>query len=129
MVSTSAEACADTVISGWVTRFAATAIITLNRGPQFARAVWTVLCHRQLKELPHPRNCDADGASLCSPPLRSLTAHRGRGSLYRWRRPRTADETSLGSDPLPGTTPCQRIFLGASVETGILYVFVIVLIV
>jgi hypothetical protein len=43
----------------------------------------------------------------------------------RWGQPPLSTSslfTSFGSDPLPGSSPCQRIFRGAPVETGILYV-------
>jgi hypothetical protein len=111
MASTSAQACANTVIGGWVARFVTPAIITSNRGPQFTSAVWTVLCHRQLKETLRPRNCNADGpaSALHLFALRPLTG-AGR-SLYRWRRPRAADRdefkvrSSPRDDPLPADLP------------------------
>jgi hypothetical protein len=126
MVSTSAQAYANTVIGGWVGRFATPAIITSNRGPQFTSAVWTVLCHRQLKETLRPRNCDADGPAS-NLHLFALLPLTGAGGPCTDGTARARPiEMSLGSDPLPGTTPCQRIFWGAPVETGILHVFVVV---
>ena len=126
MASTSAQACANTVIGGWVARFVTPAIITSNRGPQFTSAVWTVLCHRQLKETLPPATATPMGpaSALHLFALRPLTE---AGGPYTDGAARARPiETSLGSDPLPGTTPCQRIFRGAPVETGILYVFVVV---
>jgi transposase InsO family protein len=117
MVSTLAQACANTVIGGWVARFATPAIITSDRGPQFTSAVWTVLCqklgiqhilttadhpqannmverfHRQLKETLRPRNCDADGPAFALHlfALRPPQITGAGRSLYRRRRPRAAD--------------------------------------
>ena len=87
MVSTSAQACADAVIGGWIARFGVPTLITSDRGPQFTGAVWAVLCqklgiqhnlttayhpqangmverfHRQLKEALRARNCGASWAA------------------------------------------------------------------
>jgi hypothetical protein len=46
MVSTSAQACADAVIGGWVAHFGIPDLITSDRGPQFTSAVWTALCKK-----------------------------------------------------------------------------------
>jgi hypothetical protein len=46
MASTSAQACADAVIGGWVARFGIPDLITSDRGPQFTSAVWTALCQK-----------------------------------------------------------------------------------
>jgi transposase InsO family protein len=46
MVSTSAQACVDAVIRGWITRFGVPYCITLDRGPQFTGAVWAVLSQK-----------------------------------------------------------------------------------
>jgi hypothetical protein len=84
MVSTSAQACVDAVIGGWVACFGIPDLITTDRGLQFTSAVWTVLCqklgirhilttayhpqsngmvehfHRQLKEALCSRECGFD---------------------------------------------------------------------
>jgi cleavage and polyadenylation specificity factor subunit 1 len=87
MLSTSAQACADAVIGGWVARFGIPDLITSDRGPQFTSAVWTALCqklgirhilttayhpqsngmverfHRQLKEALRSRECGINWAA------------------------------------------------------------------
>ena len=44
--STTASACADALVSGWISRFGVPAAITTDRGVQFTSAVWDVLCKR-----------------------------------------------------------------------------------
>ena len=44
--STTATACADALIAGWISRFGVPAAITTDRGVQFTSAVWSVLCKR-----------------------------------------------------------------------------------
>ena len=44
--STTATACADAFVAGWVSRFGVPASITTDRGVQFTSAVWTILCQR-----------------------------------------------------------------------------------
>ena len=39
-------ACADTLVSGWISRFRVPAVITTDRVVQFTSAVWDVLCKR-----------------------------------------------------------------------------------
>jgi len=61
MGSTSAQACADAVIGGWIARFGVPTLITSDRGPQFTGAVWSVLCHKlgiqhQLTTAYHPQS-------------------------------------------------------------------------
>jgi transposase InsO family protein len=46
MVSTSAQACADAAIGGWVARFGIPDLIRSDRGPQFTSRVWTALCQK-----------------------------------------------------------------------------------
>ena len=45
--STTATACADAFVAGWVSRFGVPASITTDRGVQFTSAVWTILCQRR----------------------------------------------------------------------------------
>jgi transposase InsO family protein len=97
IVSTSAQACADAFIGGWVARFGTPALITSERGPQFTSAVWTVMCqklgiqhilttadhpqannmverfHRQLKEDSGLASAEmVDGQVLCLPGQHTL---------------------------------------------------------
>ena len=44
--STTASACADALVYGWISRFCVPAAITTDRGVQFTSAVWDVLCKR-----------------------------------------------------------------------------------
>ena len=44
--STTATACADAFVAGWIARFGVPASITTDRGVQFTSAVWAVLCQR-----------------------------------------------------------------------------------
>ena len=44
--STTATACADAFVAGWVARFGVPASITIDRGVQFTSAVWAILCKR-----------------------------------------------------------------------------------
>ena len=44
--STTATACADALVAGWISRFGVPAVITTDRGVQFTSAVWQVLCKR-----------------------------------------------------------------------------------
>ena len=44
--STTATACTDAFVAGWVSRFGVPASITTDRGVQFTSAVWTILCQR-----------------------------------------------------------------------------------
>ena len=44
--STTATACADALVTGWISRFGVPAAITTDRGVQFTSAVWDVLCKR-----------------------------------------------------------------------------------
>ena len=44
--STTATACADALVAGWVSRFGIPAVMTTDRGVQFTSAVWSVLCQR-----------------------------------------------------------------------------------
>ena len=46
LTSTTATACTDTLVAGWISRFGVPAAITTNRGVQFTSAVWQVLCKR-----------------------------------------------------------------------------------
>ena len=46
MASTTATACADALVAGWISRFSVPAVITTDRGVQFTSAVWQVLCKR-----------------------------------------------------------------------------------
>ena len=46
LASTTAVACADALVAGWIARFGVPAIITTDRGVQFTSAVWSVLCKR-----------------------------------------------------------------------------------
>ncbi len=42
--STSARACADALVEGWIARFGVPAHITTDRGVQFTSEVWSLLC-------------------------------------------------------------------------------------
>ena len=44
MTSTTAKACADALFSSWVAWFGVPALITSDRGPEFAGSVWSQLC-------------------------------------------------------------------------------------
>lgn len=44
--STTATACADALVAGWISRFGVPAVMTTDRGVQFTSAVWAVLCKR-----------------------------------------------------------------------------------
>ena len=44
--STTATACADAFVAGWIARFGVPASITIDRGVQFTSAFWAVLCQR-----------------------------------------------------------------------------------
>ena len=44
--STTASACTDALVYGWISRFGVPAAITTDRGVQFTSAVWDVLCKR-----------------------------------------------------------------------------------
>ena len=46
LASTTATACADALVAGWISRFGVPAVITMDRGVQFTSAVWQVLCKR-----------------------------------------------------------------------------------
>ena len=46
LTSTTATACADALVAGWISRFGVPAAITTDRGVQFTSAVWQVLCKR-----------------------------------------------------------------------------------
>ena len=46
MSSTTATACADAFVAGWIARFGVPASITTDRGVQFTSAFWAVLCQR-----------------------------------------------------------------------------------
>ena len=46
LASTTAVACADALVAGWIARFGVPAIITTDRGVQFTSAIWSVLCKR-----------------------------------------------------------------------------------
>ena len=50
--STTATACADAFVAGWIARFGVPASITTDRGVQFTSAFWAVLC-QQLGVLQH----------------------------------------------------------------------------
>jgi transposase InsO family protein len=86
MASTTADSCALALVASWVSRFGVPALVTSDRGPQFAGAVWAAFCkqvgikhimttayhpqsngmvervHRQLKEALRSRNCGAEWA-------------------------------------------------------------------
>ena len=83
MASTTAAACTDGLVHGWIARFGLPDVIVSDRGPQFTSAVWAELCakmgvnhrlttayhpqcngmverfHRQLKEALRSRECAA----------------------------------------------------------------------
>ena len=44
--TTTATACADALVAGWIARFGVPATVTTDRGVQFTSAVWAVLCKR-----------------------------------------------------------------------------------
>jgi len=44
LASTSAAACADALLHGWVQRFGVPSTITSDRGPQFTSSLWAALC-------------------------------------------------------------------------------------
>ena len=44
--STTATACADALVAGWISRFGVPAAITTDRGVQFTSTVWQILCKR-----------------------------------------------------------------------------------
>ena len=44
--STTATACADALVAGWISRFGVPAVMVTDRGVQFTSAVWAVLCQR-----------------------------------------------------------------------------------
>ena len=46
LTSTTATACADALVAGWISRFGVPAPVTTDRGVQFTSAVWAVLCKR-----------------------------------------------------------------------------------
>ena len=46
LTSTTATACADALVMGWISRFGVPAAITTDRGVQFTSATWQVLCKR-----------------------------------------------------------------------------------
>ena len=46
MASTTAAACADALIGGWIARFGLPDQIVSDRGPQFTGAVWAALCNK-----------------------------------------------------------------------------------
>ena len=46
LTSTTATACADALVAGWISRFGVPATITTDRGVQFTSAVWAILCKR-----------------------------------------------------------------------------------
>ena len=46
LTSTTATACTDALVAGWISRFGVPAAITTDRGVQFTSAIWQVLCKR-----------------------------------------------------------------------------------
>ncbi len=86
LASTTADSCASALVASWVSRFGVPALVTSDRGPQFAGGVWAAFCkqvgikhimttayhpqsngmvervHRQLKAALRSRNCGADWA-------------------------------------------------------------------
>ena len=44
MAGTTAAACADALLAGWIQRFGVPSTITSDRGPQFTSALWAAVC-------------------------------------------------------------------------------------
>lgn len=56
LVSTSATACVEAFIAGWVTRFGVPYLLTSDRSPQFISELWALLLGRlDIRYRPH--NC------------------------------------------------------------------------
>ena len=44
--STTATACTDALVAGWISRFGVPAVMVSDRGAQFTSGVWAIMCQR-----------------------------------------------------------------------------------